>query len=108
MLIVEDNNFIQQAVQMQLTLIGVDFESCLNGQEAVEQVEKYLKDGKMFDIILMDLIMPIMNGFKASAEIRELEKKYNIPESEKLFICGYSSQVGLGKFICFIYNNYRY
>lgn len=49
----------------------------------------------MFDVILMDLIMPVMNGFKASAEIRELEKKYNIPEAQKLFICGYSSQVGL-------------
>jgi CheY-like chemotaxis protein len=29
-------------------------------------VEKYLKDGKMFDIILMDLVMPVMNGYKAS------------------------------------------
>ena len=35
----------------------------------------------MFDVILMDLIMPVMNGFKASAEIRELEKNYNIPEA---------------------------
>ena len=57
----------------------------------------------MFDVILMDLIMPVMNGFKASAEIRELEKKYNIPVAQKLFICGYSSQVGLGKF----FSNYN-
>ena len=56
----------------------------------------------MFDIILMDLIMPVMNGFKSSAEIRELEKKYNIPDFKKLFICGYSSQVGLGKLIAII------
>lgn len=98
MLVVEDNQFIQQAIQCQLTMIGVDYESCYNGQEAVEQVEKYLQEGKMFDIILMDLIMPVMNGFKASAEIRELEKKFNIPEARKLFICGYSSQVGLGKY----------
>jgi CheY-like chemotaxis protein len=67
----------------------------------VDIVERYLKEGKMFDIILMDLIMPVMNGFKSSAEIRELEKKYNIPEAKKLFICGYSSQVGLGK--CLFY-----
>ena len=39
MLVVEDNQFIQQAIQCQLTMIGVDYESCYNGQEAVEQVE---------------------------------------------------------------------
>lgn len=62
----------------------------------------------MFDVILMDLIMPVMNGFKASAEIRELEKKYNIPEAQKLFICGYSSQVGLGKFFQIIILYFRH
>lgn len=46
----------------------------------------------MFDIILMDLYMPIMDGWQASTEIRKLEAKYGIKESEKHFICGHSSE----------------
>lgn len=49
----------------------------------------------MFDIILMDLIMPTMNGYLASEQIRLLEKKYGIDETDRLFICACSSQVSL-------------
>ena len=38
----------------------------MNGQLGCEKVEEYLKEGKMFDIILMDLYMPIMDGYTAS------------------------------------------
>lgn len=66
MLIVEDNHFIREAIQQQLTHIGVDFEAAGDGQEATEMVESYLKVGKQFDVILMDLVMPVMNGYKAT------------------------------------------
>ena len=73
----------------------MEYESCLDGLEAIEKVEEYLSKRKMFDIVLMDLYMPNMNGYNASKKIRELEKKYGIKESNRLYICGYSSQVSL-------------
>jgi len=54
---------------------------------------------KMFDIILMDLYMPIIDGYTASKEIRALELKYGITEKNKHFICGHSSEVNRCKFI---------
>lgn len=66
MLIVEDNIFIQTALIEQLKMLDVEYETALNGQEGVQIVERYLLQGKMFDIILMDLIMPTMNGYQAS------------------------------------------
>ena len=47
----------------------------MNGQEAVDMVTKYLNEGKQFDLILMDLIMPVMDGYKSSREIRKVEKQ---------------------------------
>ena len=69
-LIAEDNQMIQQAMQLMLEANNVHYETCLNGNEATEKFEEYLKAGKMFDIILMDLYMPLKDGFQAANEIR--------------------------------------
>lgn len=73
MLIVEDSEFSQKCTQAQLDSLGVQWVAAMDGQEAVKQVESYLLQSKFFDIILMDLIMPIKNGYEASKEIRMLE-----------------------------------
>lgn len=91
-LIVEDSQFMVEIIKNLLQQQGVDLEVGYNGQEACEKVEEYLKMKKMFDIILMDLYMPIMDGYEASTQIRKLEAKYGISESEKHFICGHSSE----------------
>jgi CheY-like chemotaxis protein len=78
-----------------LNIIGVEYETAINGLDGVKIVERYLQRGKMFDIILMDLIMPTMDGYQASSEIRELEKKYNVNSNDRLFICGYTSLLNL-------------
>lgn len=73
--------------------MNVDYFKAKDGHQAVEKVEAHLQNGKMFDIILMDLYMPNMNGYQATEGIRQLEERFNILPGEKHFICAHSSEL---------------
>ncbi len=64
-LIVEDDNASHRFLEIVLEAEGCFFEVAVNGQEAVDKV----KNGT-FDVVLMDIRMPVMNGFDATKEIR--------------------------------------
>ena len=49
-----------------LTNLGLVCEVACNGQEAVTLAEKGATDGKPFDVVLMDMAMPVMGGVEAS------------------------------------------
>lgn len=66
-LVVEDNPINQEVITEQLNGLGMKITLANNGQEAVEQVRK-----SAFDIVLMDIQMPVMDGYTATREIRQL------------------------------------
>lgn len=74
-LIVEDNRINQKVASLILKQKNYEFSIANDGQEAIDI---YSKDHG-FDIILMDLMMPVKDGFTATEEIRSYEKKYNLP-----------------------------
>jgi CheY-like chemotaxis protein len=73
-LLVEDNLLNQRIVTFSLKRYNHDVVIANNGVEAIEQFCK-----RKFDVILMDIMMPIMDGLEATLKIRELEKS-NISE----------------------------
>lgn len=78
-LLVEDNEINKEIASTILSDWGISVESSVNGKEAFELFSS--KPYGYYDIIYMDIQMPIMNGYDATREIRALGNKYseNIP-----------------------------
>ncbi|MCW1930563.1 MAG: response regulator [Candidatus Kerfeldbacteria bacterium] len=72
LLIVEDEKPIAKALQLKLSHSGFDVELAMNGEEALQCIEK-----NTFDLILLDLIMPKMNGFDFLEELKK--RKNSVP-----------------------------
>ncbi|MCW3788575.1 response regulator [Plebeiibacterium sediminum] len=71
-LLVEDNFSNQQIIILYIKNEVNKIEVAYNGKEALDKFGK-----AKYDLILMDVQMPIMDGFKATQKIREIEKSTN-------------------------------
>ena len=72
-LLAEDNELNMEIAEFVLQNVGADVTKAWNGQEAVELFRKSEQGG--FDIILMDIMMPVMNGYEATKMIRSLDRE---------------------------------
>jgi len=73
-LLAEDNEINQQVAEEILQQAGLVVRSANNGKEAVEMV-----NAGNFDVVLMDIQMPVMGGFEATQEIRRNERFQDLP-----------------------------
>lgn len=69
-LIVEDNELNREIAVEIIGETGAQIETAQNGKEAVDLVEE--KEGGYYDLVFMDIQMPIMNGYEATSAIRSL------------------------------------
>ena len=72
-LLAEDNELNMEIAEFMLQNEGADVTKAWNGREAVEIFRKSEPDE--FDVILMDIMMPVMNGYEATKMIRSLERE---------------------------------
>lgn len=72
-LIAEDNELNREIAQELLSATGALIECAVNGKEAVDKFAASLPG--YFDLILMDIQMPIMSGYEATKAIRAMERR---------------------------------
>ena len=72
-LVTEDNDINWEIISTLLEMNGIKSERATNGKEALELMEDENSKGR-FDLIFMDIQMPVMNGLDATREIRKFNK----------------------------------
>lgn len=73
-LLVEDNSINTLVASGMLEKLGAQVTCCSNGKEALEEVNK-----DRFDLVLMDVQMPVMDGYTATRLIRENDQYKTLP-----------------------------
>jgi PAS domain S-box-containing protein len=84
-LVVEDEPEVRQLIKQILNRFGYGVILAENGQEAVEKYRMYREEIKL---VLMDVIMPVMNGREASEQIKKIQ-----PDVKLLFTSGYTADI---------------
>lgn len=75
-LLVENEMVNQMVATDMLEGVGCNVDLAENGQEALDMIKQ---NGTKYDIVFMDCMMPIMDGFEATQEVRKQEKSDQIP-----------------------------
>ena len=75
-LVAEDNQVNQMLVSAILKSINADFTICKNGAEALQEFER-----ETFDLVLMDINMPVMDGLQSLHLMREFERSHAKPKT---------------------------
>jgi PAS domain S-box-containing protein len=73
-LLVEDNEINQEVAQELLNKAGISVTLAANGQEALDLIAE-----QTFDGVLMDIQMPVMDGYTATRKLRENERYKSLP-----------------------------
>ncbi len=72
-LLVEDNELNMEIAQFLLEDIGTEVYSAVNGKIAVDMFAQ--SEYEFYDMVFMDLMMPVMDGYEATRQIRAMERK---------------------------------
>lgn len=80
-LLVEDNELNVMIAEEFLHEVGIETTTAENGLEAIKRIDEAFKDGHKppFDLVLMDLQMPVMDGYEAAKRLRYNPDYANMP-----------------------------
>ena len=74
-LLVDDENDLRSIVALRLRKAGFEVEEAIHGADALEKLEKGAKP----DLVILDVMMPVMDGFETCQKIRETRDHASVP-----------------------------
>lgn len=81
-ILIAEDDFASRKVILKFLSVYGDCDVTVDGMEAIDAFMMALEEDNPYDLICLDVMMPIMDGYQALKNIRDIEKEHNIPEDK--------------------------
>lgn len=81
-ILIAEDDFISRKFMVRFLSQYGACDVAVDGREAIEAFKLAVMTGEHYDLICMDIMMPVVDGYQALKEIREIEKFYNFPQEK--------------------------
>ncbi len=83
-ILLAEDDFVTRKTMLKLLSKYGECDVTVDGMEAVDAFMMALEDNAPYNLVCLDIMMPVMDGYQALIGIRNLEKERNIPEDERV------------------------
>ncbi len=84
--LIAEDDFASRKFMMKFLSKYGECDATVDGMEATFAFMMALDDGEPYDLVCLDVMMPILDGYQALKAIRDMEKERNIPEDKMVKI----------------------
>lgn len=81
-ILIAEDDFISRKFMLRFLSKYGECDVTVDGTEAVEAFTMALEAKEGYDLVCLDIMMPIMDGYQALKKIRDIEKEMQIPEEK--------------------------
>lgn len=92
-LVVDDEPDICEMLSTYLKSQGVDTTTAMNGEQAIRYFKSAAYSDKPYAVIVLDLALPVQNGFEVLKEIRQHEKEHRLKPSRIITFSAHTADV---------------
>ncbi|MBQ2450357.1 MAG: response regulator [Lachnospiraceae bacterium] len=81
-ILIAEDDFASRKVILKFLSVYGECDVTVDGMEAVDAFMMALEEDKPYDLICLDVMMPVMDGYQALKSIRKIEKEHGISEDD--------------------------
>jgi len=81
-ILIAEDDFASRKVILKFLSVYGECDVTVDGMEAIDAFVMALEEDDPYDLVCLDVMMPIMDGYQALENIRKMEKEYDVPESK--------------------------
>lgn len=92
-LLADDFDDTREALTLCLQKAGWTVTAAKDGREALRLYHETIKDDEYFDLLILDIQMPRLNGIAVGVNVRNLERFSDIPRAVHVYLTGHANEM---------------